>query len=185
MQNIQLYFSRLRTQSKSGFTLIELLVVIAVIGVLAGITLVAVNPLEQLARGRDTNRVSAISGLGNSVNTYFATQGANPAQSTSWMDTMVATNDIRVQPSNPTGPTYTIGCNTVTAPDNGYCYLVSGATASVFARAESASNITKAGCTGVQQTWIVWSSAAGKTGLTCTTNSATDPANGLTSLSSL
>ncbi|HVZ11787.1 MAG TPA: prepilin-type N-terminal cleavage/methylation domain-containing protein, partial [Patescibacteria group bacterium] len=46
-----------------GFTLIELLVVIAVIGVLAAIVLLAVNPTEQLARGRDANRISSIEGL--------------------------------------------------------------------------------------------------------------------------
>jgi prepilin-type N-terminal cleavage/methylation domain-containing protein len=50
-----------------GFTLIELLVVIAVIGVLAAIVLLAVNPTEQLARGRDANRISAVEGLGKAM----------------------------------------------------------------------------------------------------------------------
>ncbi|HVZ11492.1 MAG TPA: prepilin-type N-terminal cleavage/methylation domain-containing protein, partial [Patescibacteria group bacterium] len=57
-----LFFAKYGSFSR-GFTLIELLVVIAVIGVLAAIVLLAVNPTEQLARGRDANRISSIEGL--------------------------------------------------------------------------------------------------------------------------
>ncbi|HLD01481.1 MAG TPA: prepilin-type N-terminal cleavage/methylation domain-containing protein, partial [Patescibacteria group bacterium] len=39
-----------------GFTLIELLIVIAVLGVLATIVLVAIDPLEQLSRGTDAGQ---------------------------------------------------------------------------------------------------------------------------------
>ncbi|NIT03538.1 prepilin-type N-terminal cleavage/methylation domain-containing protein, partial [Candidatus Saccharibacteria bacterium] len=37
-----------------GFTMIELLIVIAVIGILAIAVLAAINPIEQINRGRDT-----------------------------------------------------------------------------------------------------------------------------------
>ena len=43
---------------KKGFTLIELLIVIAILGVLAVVILVAINPQEQLARGRGGGRTS-------------------------------------------------------------------------------------------------------------------------------
>lgn len=36
-----------------GFTLIELLIVMAILGVLAVVVLVAINPVQQLARTRD------------------------------------------------------------------------------------------------------------------------------------
>jgi prepilin-type N-terminal cleavage/methylation domain-containing protein len=42
-----------------GFTLIELLIVIAILGVLAVVVLVAINPIEQLARTRDGGRLTS------------------------------------------------------------------------------------------------------------------------------
>lgn len=39
---------------KKGFTLIELLIVIAVLGILAVAVLSAINPIEQINRGKDT-----------------------------------------------------------------------------------------------------------------------------------
>jgi len=59
-----------------GFTLIELLVVIAILGVLAGAILVAINPLEQLARGRDAGRKSTVDELGHATQAYYTAQNA-------------------------------------------------------------------------------------------------------------
>ena len=41
-------------QTAKGFTLIELLIVIAVLGILAVAVLSAINPIEQIDRGKDT-----------------------------------------------------------------------------------------------------------------------------------
>ena len=46
--------------SRRGFTLIELLIVMAILGVLAVVVLVAINPIQQLARTRDTGRKSGV-----------------------------------------------------------------------------------------------------------------------------
>ncbi len=48
---------------KGGFTLIELLVVIGIIGILAAVVLVAVNPGRQFAASRDTGRNSDLNSL--------------------------------------------------------------------------------------------------------------------------
>ncbi len=58
-----------------GFTLVELLVVIAIIGILAAVVLVAVNPLEQLARGRDAGKLATVAGLGKAAQSYYTSQG--------------------------------------------------------------------------------------------------------------
>lgn len=166
----------------SGFTLIELLVVIAILGVLAGAVLVAINPLEQLARGRDAGRKSTVQQLGNAVQSFYTAQDATyPTQDATWMTTIQTSGELKTLPSNPTGTGYTVGCNTLNIAQNGYCYQNNGTDAIVYARAESRGSLTSAACTGTQVAWIVWSSAEGKTGLTCMAAN-TDPDVGITGL---
>ncbi len=57
-----------------GFTMIELLVVIAIIGVLAAAVLSAINPVEQISKGRDTRYRSDAAELINAAERYFAVQ---------------------------------------------------------------------------------------------------------------
>lgn len=55
---------------RKGFTLIELLVVIGIIGILAAVVLVAVNPGRQFASARDTQRRSDLYGVTQAVYQY-------------------------------------------------------------------------------------------------------------------
>ncbi len=58
-------------RSKKGFTLIELLVVIGILAVLLAITLIAINPAQQLNRSNDIKRQSDINAILNAVNQYM------------------------------------------------------------------------------------------------------------------
>lgn len=61
-----------------GFTLIELLIVIGVLGILAAGLLAAVDPFEQLKKGRDTNRRNIAVEFHNAMIRYYATHGRLP-----------------------------------------------------------------------------------------------------------
>lgn len=60
-----------------GFTLIELLVVIGIIGILAAIVLIAVNPGRNFAQARDTQRQSDLLTISNAVYQYAAEHEGN------------------------------------------------------------------------------------------------------------
>lgn len=160
-----------------GFTLVELLVVIAVLGVLAAGVLTVINPLEQLARGRDGGKKSTVNQLGNAVQAYYTSQNSvYPTANATWITTLVTAGELK------SAPTASAPLCAVANVQNGYCYNTNGVDSIVYIPAESAAERTRAGCTTTQTTWVVWSSAAGKTGTTCTTNATTAPAIGITVL---
>jgi prepilin-type N-terminal cleavage/methylation domain-containing protein len=166
-----------------GFTLIELLIVIGIIGVLAAAILVALNPLEQFARGRDAGRVTMVDQLGKTIQSYSTAQNAVfPPPGITWLTTLQTASELKAVPNNPTSTGYVVGCNTAASAQNGICYQANATNSIVYVRAEANANKIKAGCTGTQQAWIVWSSADGKTGVTCTSTTATDPVIGVTGL---
>ena len=160
-----------------GFTLIELLIVIAILGVLAAGVLAAIDPVEQLARGRDSGRKSAVTQLGRAIQAYYTNNSAYPILSV-WHEALVNSGEIKVFPSNTSG---------VTAPCSGgsaineFCYKVNATPdIVVYTRMESKSERRKGHCGGVAATtWYVYSSAEGKSGLLC---QGPEPAAGATGL---
>ena len=65
-------------QLQKGFTLVELLVVIAIIGILSGILILAINPLQQIQRGRDTQRKSNLATIQSALELYRHDAGSYP-----------------------------------------------------------------------------------------------------------
>lgn len=66
------------TKKNAGFTLIELLIVIAVIGVIAGVVLIAVNPVYQLQKSRDAGRRNNMRQIANALRQYHTLNGKMP-----------------------------------------------------------------------------------------------------------
>ncbi len=63
--------------AKKGFTLIELLVVIAVLGILASVVLVAINPSERIKEARDTGVKSDVDQVMQAVQACYTQQAAS------------------------------------------------------------------------------------------------------------
>ena len=61
-----------------GFTLVELLIVITILGILATAVLSAINPLEQLRKGRDVSRKADAATLLSAQDRFQATFGCYP-----------------------------------------------------------------------------------------------------------
>ncbi len=107
---------------RKGFTLIELLVVIAVLGILAAVVLVALDPLEQISRGRDSGRISSVAQLGHAIQAYATSSGNYPAVTSNWQQALIDAGEIKktveVSIAEECGPTN----NMV----GGICYAANG-----------------------------------------------------------
>ncbi|PWU22883.1 hypothetical protein C5B42_04845 [Candidatus Cerribacteria bacterium 'Amazon FNV 2010 28 9'] len=78
-------------QRSLGFTMIELLVVISVIGILAVAVLSAINPIEQINKGRDTSTRSDAGELLSASERYFSIHQVYP-----WNEPRTAQNPYGV-----------------------------------------------------------------------------------------
>ena len=67
---------------RKGFTLLEILLVVGIIAILAGITIVAINPSKQLAQVRNTERKSDLKQLYNAMTQFYIDKSYYPASTT-------------------------------------------------------------------------------------------------------
>jgi len=66
-----------------GFTLIELLVVIAVLGILASVVLVAINPGERINEANDAGKKSDVGQVATALESYFTNNNGSYTGATS------------------------------------------------------------------------------------------------------
>ena len=114
-------------KSKQGFTLIELLVVVAIIGLLATLSIVALNNAR--ARARDARRVADIKQIQTALELYYNDLGSYP----STIGTSIATGTspvVTYMGTVPTAPTPfdNAGTANCTATNNAYVYSGSATT---------------------------------------------------------
>ncbi len=63
---------------RKGFTLIELLIVIVILGVLAGVVIVVINPTQQQNRGKDAVLKSTLEKIGMVLASDYAASNTDP-----------------------------------------------------------------------------------------------------------
>lgn len=161
-------------QLRKGFTLIELLIVMAILGVLAVVVLVAINPAEQLARTRDTGRVSAVTQIGHAVQAYYTSHNAVYPAEASWSTDLTTAGELSVVPASITYASGTTACGTNVINGN-WCYdtqTTAPADTIVYARLESKTYDSKC-TTATDNAYLLYSAAQGRGGTVC---GAGDPA---------
>ncbi len=62
-------------QFSSGFSLVELLMAMAIVGILAGVVVVAINPTKQMADARNTQRKFDVNSILNAFGQYSVDSG--------------------------------------------------------------------------------------------------------------
>ena len=173
----------IRKERNLGFTLIELLIVMAILGVLAVILLVIMNPGERQAQARDTGRISAVVQIGKSLQAYYTTKTEVPGVER-WADDLVTSGELSTFPAgikysyNSVTSCYQDWVDAGSPPEDDsyaqpeddptYCYdedKVNGNGAIVFSKAESTSYRNK--CIAPAKAYFVYSTDDGRGGTIC------------------
>ncbi len=168
----------MKTNLKKGFTLVELLIVIAILGTLAVVVLVALNPVQQLAKTRDTGRKSSTSQLGHALEAYATTNnGVYVAENATWITSLVTSGEVNAVPG---AVNYSIAGIAACAVNvqSGICYdattAAGGAPIIIFSRLEASADISR--CTaqfaGTNQAYAIYSTQIGRGGVVCTNAAA-------------
>lgn len=75
----------IKYQTIHGFTLVELLISISILGLLASLTLVAINPAQRLIEGRDTKRIADLKQIAIVLESYNTKYSVYPAMTEAYL----------------------------------------------------------------------------------------------------
>ena len=82
---------------KKGFTLIELLIAIAILGIIAAITMAAINPVQKLNQANDAKVKADIGSIATAAQTYYAKNQVYPATASVATDPALV---VAISPNN-------------------------------------------------------------------------------------
>lgn len=151
-----------KSKLKAGFTLIELLIVMAILGVLAVVVLVAINPAEQLARTRDAGRFSSVTQIGHALQAYYTSHNATyPTESSTFISDLSTSGEMGSVPALITSGSYTECGGT---KQSGWCYDSNATDTIVYTRLESQSYQSK--CSS-GNAYVLFSTRQGRGGTYC------------------
>ncbi len=112
-----------KANERSSFTLIELLIVIAIIGILAAVVVLILNPQQLLAQGRDSRRLQDLANMNNALSIYLAEGnsylGSSNTVYVSVPDSSSATCADLGLPSLPSGWSYHCATTSTLRKDDG------------------------------------------------------------------
>lgn len=146
----------------AGFTMIELLIVITILGILAVAVLSAINPIEQINRGRDTGSRSDAEQLISAIDRFQAFQGyypwvANPVDPYALPAggaSMVAVSNETVAGDNPAAIWYGTKLGTDSQPCSVLSLLAQGSTTCTGTDELKVTFLNKVSTTGYNRLYI-------------------------------
>lgn len=167
-------FDKNSLEKNRGFTLIELLVVIGILSVLFAALIIAINPIEQLAKAKDAGKKSSISQIGRAILNFKTSNDGNFPNETTWDQDLISRNEISVLPKNPSDDS---GCNKnlKPGPQTGWCYQVylDNSTNTnhglLYAQLDSRNDQMKCNINIGETAYYVWASINGGSGIYCST----------------
>lgn len=128
---------------KKGFTLIELLIVIAILGVLAAVTMVGIDPIDKINAANDSKVQNDVSTIATGMESYAVVNNGVYAAD---QNTLQISGDLKL----------------ILTPPTGYsAYAISGGTDGQVVGQLKSKKYTSVGNTS----WV-WCSASGKAGAT-------------------
>jgi prepilin-type N-terminal cleavage/methylation domain-containing protein len=125
---------------RRGFTLIELLIVIAIIGVLAAVVVLALNPAAKINSANDATIKANMDAIQSAVNLYQVKNNQLPANSGSGANGLTAAGgEMGAWPTGPGTVTYTFSA--IPASCTTACTAISVNSSKMFAPTGAASDV--------------------------------------------